>query len=261
MRMYAINAEERAKNAERAQRFAAPVQRVEGKPMVFLAGDSTCKNGSGNGGNGQWGWGSFFQEYLNDQVVVENDAVGGLSSRTFFNNNWVTLRDKIQKGDYVLIQFGHNDIAPLNTGRARGTLSGTGSEKQTVVMEKHGGPEDVYSYGHYVRMMVRQTKLRGGIPIILSPTPQNRWASKKSVNRFADTYNAWCKEVAEQEGVIFLDINELAGQEYDKIGQQAAQGDYFADSVHTREKGARMYCETIAKALKASKSPLAKYVK
>lgn len=261
MRMYAINAEQREKQASMMSRFGAPVQRVEGKPMVFLAGDSTCKNGSGTGSNKQWGWGSFFQEYLSDQVVVENDAVGGLSSRTFYNNNWVTLRDKIQKGDFVLIQFGHNDMAPLNTGRARGTLNGTGPEKQTVVMEKHGGPEDVYSYGHYVRMMVRQTKLRGGIPIVLSPTPQNRWESKKSVQRFDETFNAWCKEVAEQEGVVFLDINELAGQAYDKMGQAAAQKDYFADSVHTLEKGARLYCETIAEALKASKSPLGKYVK
>lgn len=262
MRMYAIQAEQRAQQAGRMQGFTrGGVQRVEGKPMVFLAGDSTCKNGTGNGASKQWGWGSFFQEYLTDQVVVENDAVGGLSSRTFFNNNWPALRDKIQKGDYVLIQFGHNDMAPLNTGRARGTLSGTGAEKQTVVMEKHGGPEDVYSYGHYVRMMVRQTKIRGGIPIVLSPTPQNRWANSKSVNRFADTYNAWCKEVAEQEGVVYIDVNELAGQAYDKMGQKAAQADYFADSVHTLEKGARLYCETISEALKASKSPLGKFVK
>lgn len=264
MRMYALNAQQRGQAGPGGRpmgMFGPQTKREEGKPMVFLAGDSTCKNGRGTGDNGQWGWGSFFQEYLNDKVVVENDAVGGLSSRTFFNNNWTTLRDKIQKGDFVLIQFGHNDVAPLNTGRARGTLNGTSAEKQTVVMEKHGGPEDVYSYGHYVRMMVRQTKLRGGIPIILSPTPKNSWADKNSVRRYDDTFNAWCKEVAEQEGVLYLDINELASQAYDKMGQQAAQKDYFADSVHTLEKGARLYCETIADAIKASKSPLAKYVK
>jgi len=236
-------------------------QRQEGKPMVFLAGDSTCKNGRGTGDRGQWGWGSFFGEYMSDKVVVENDAVGGLSSRTFFNNNWGKLRDKIKEGDYVLIQFGHNDQSPLNTGRARGTLSGISDAPERVVMEKDGSSEDVYSYGHYIRTMIRQTKMRGGIPIVLSPTPGNRWSEGGTVNRFKDSYNSWCKSVAEEEGVLFIDANELIAREYDKIGKEKAQAEYFADSVHTLEKGARLYCTTIASALKNSGSSIAKYVK
>ena len=152
-------------------------------------------------------------------------------------------------------------MAPLNTGRARGTLDGTSDECQTVVMEKNGGPEDVYSYGHYIRMMIRQTRMRGGIPAVLSPTPQNRWASDTSVERFDKTFNAWCKEVAAQEGVEYIDFNELAAAQYDAIGKQKAQADYFADSVHTLEAGARMYCRTLADALKSSGSPLAAYIK
>ncbi len=248
--------------AQGAMRFAAPGSaRQEGKPMVFLAGDSTCKNGSGNGSNGQWGWGSFFGEYLNDQVVVENDAVGGLSSRTFYNNNWKNMLKAIRPGDYVLIQFGHNDQAPLNTGRARGTLDGTGDEKQTVVMEKHGGPEDVYSYGHYIRMYVRQAKMRGAIPIVLSPTPQNSWSGENAIARFDEKFNKWCREVAEQEGVEFLDMNDLAADEYEKIGKAKAQADYFADSVHTTETGAKFHCEVIVAGLKQIGSQLAQYAK
>lgn len=239
----------------------AQSSRQEGKPMLFLAGDSTCRNGRGTGDNGQWGWGSFFAEYMNGDIVVENDAVGGLSSRTFFNNNWARLRDNIQPGDFVLIQFGHNDLSPLNTGRARGTLKGTSDEAQTVVMEKNGGPEEVYSYGHYIRMMVRQTLLRGGIPVILSPTPQNSWEAEDSIRRFSGSFNAWCAEVAGEEGVSFIDLNELIAKEYDKIGKSVAQEEYFADSVHTREAGARLYCTVLANALKAAGLPLGEYVK
>ena len=152
-------------------------------------------------------------------------------------------------------------MAPLNTGRARGTLNGVGPEYQTVVMEKNGAPVDVYSYGHYVRMMVRQAKMRGGIPIVVSPTPQNRWESNHKVQRFNETFNAWCEQVAKEEGVVYINVNELAGTAYDKMGKAAAQKDYFADSVHTFEAGARLYCKTLADALKASKSPLGKYVK
>ena len=238
---------------------AAAVERKEGKPMIFLAGDSTCKNGRGTGDNGQWGWGSFFGEYMKD-AVVDNEAVGGLSSRTFYNNRWPSVRDNIQEGDYVLIQFGHNDSSPINTGRARGTIKGTSSEGQSFVMEKNGGPEEVYSYGEYLRLMVRQTKMRGGIPVILSPTPQNRWGEDGKIERFEDSYNAWCRTVAQEEGVSFIDANELIGREYDRLGKDKAQ-EYFADVVHTHEGGARLYCTVISQALKGSDNSISKYVK
>lgn len=259
--MLKLYANKPAQQQGRPGMMAQQVARQEGKPMVFLAGDSTCKNGRGTGDNGQWGWGSFFQEYVTADAVVDNQAVGGLSSRTFYNNMWPQLRDRIQPGDFVLIQFGHNDVAPLNTGRARGTLDGTSDECQTVVMEKNGGPEDVYSYGHYIRMMIRQTKMRGGIPVVLSLTPQNRWASDTSIERFDKTFNVWCEEVASQEDVVYIDLNELAAAQYDAIGMQKAQAEYFADAVHTQESGARLYCRTLAEALKSSGSPLASYIK
>ena len=241
--------------------FATQTPREDGKPMIFLAGDSTCKNGRGTGDNGQWGWGSFFAEYVNDGATVENDAVGGLSSRTFFDSRWPEVRDRIREGDFVLIQFGHNDRSPLNTGRARGTLSGTSDEPETVVMEKNGAPQDVYSYGHYIRMMIRQTKMRGGIPVVLSPTPLNSWKDSRSISRYDDSYNAWCREVAAEEGVAFIDFNELAAAKYEQMGKKTAQDEYFADSVHTREKGARMYCEILAAALKDAGLPVAAYIK
>ena len=227
--------------------------------MVFLAGDSTCN--SGMGGNMR-GWGSFFNEYLTDAVTVENDAVAGLSSRTFFTGGqWARIRDNVQKGDFVLIQFGHNDMSPLGTGRARGTVDGTSDEPQRVVMERDGSSQDVYSYGHYLRMKVRQAKMRGAIPIVVSPTPQNRWNGEKKIERFTDTYNAWSRQIAQEEGVTFIDLNEIIAAEYEKIGRTKAQKEYFVDAVHTYEAGARLYDELLAKALKEQNTPLAKYVK
>ena len=236
-------------------------RRQEGKPVVFLAGDSTCANGFGNDPNSLWGWGSFFGEYLTDAISVNNMAVSGLSSRTYFDNGqWGRLRDGIQQGDFVIIQFGHNDMSPLGTGRARGTMDGVSDTPQNVVMEKDGSHQDVYSFGHYIRMMVRQAKLRGATPIIVSPTPQNRWDGGR-IQRFTQTYNAWCREVAQQEGVAFVDLNDICATEYDKMGRSKAEKEYFADVVHTREHGARFYCELLSKALKEQNTPLAGYVK
>ncbi|MFV0312807.1 MAG: SGNH/GDSL hydrolase family protein, partial [Dysgonomonas sp.] len=102
--------------------------------MIFLIGDSTVKNGRGKGDGGQWGWGSFFQQFFDTtRISVENHALGGRSSRTFFTEDlWNKVLPGIRKGDYLFIQFGHNDGGPLNTGRARASLNGTGDESQVV---------------------------------------------------------------------------------------------------------------------------------
>lgn len=240
---------------------AAPaIERDGDKPVVWLAGDSTCADGRGNDPNSVWGWGSFFGEYMSPEVEVKNQAVSGLSSRTYFNSRWANIRDNIRPGDFVLIQFGHNDTSPINSGRARGTMAGTDDAPQTFVMEKDGSPEVVYSYGHYLRMMIRQAKMRGATPIVVSPTPQNRWERGK-IHRFTDSYNAWCRQVASEEGVAFVDFNEIAAARYEQIGQATAGRDYFVDVVHTPEKGARFYCELLARALRDQNTPLAKYAK
>ena len=236
-------------------------ERVKGKPMVILAGDSTCKTGNGTGQGNQWGWGSYLADYLTDAVTVENDGAGGRSSRTYYNTIWKEVRNGIQKGDFVFINFGHNDPYPLGTGRARGTLDGTGEEMQTVTMERNGGPEDVYTYGHYIRMMVRQAKMRGAHVIVMSPSSKNTWEGENKVSRFTDTYAAWARTVAEEEKVEYIDLNELTSAAFEQIGRTVATREYFAGGVHTTEKGARMYDEIICNALKQNKSPLAKYVR
>ncbi|MBP3356671.1 MAG: glycoside hydrolase family 88 protein [Rikenellaceae bacterium] len=242
---------------------AAGESRQEGKPVVFLIGDSTCKNGRGTGDGGQWGWGSFFGEYIDsDKATVENHAVGGLSSRTFYTGgNWANVLSGLRKGDFVIIQFGHNDGGSLNTGRARASIKGSDDTVERVVMEKDGSSQDVYTFGRYIRMFVRQAKHRGAIPVVLSHTPANRWQGEKSIARCTDTYAKWSKEVAEQEGVLYIDLNDLSAQECEKMGKSAAQKEIFVDSVHTTEKGARMNCEALIKGLKAAGAPLVEYAK
>ena len=245
------------KNSTPASRPAVSgLRRQDGKPVLFLVGDSTCAEANGK----TRGWGQYFGEYMNDDIVVFNRAIGGLSSRTYFNRTWSEVLSQFQEGDYVIIQLGHNDTAPLNTGRARGTLSGTGDEPTTVVMEKNGGPEVVYSYGNYIRRMIRQAKMRGVTPIVLSPTSINRWTEEGKMNTYGTTYQKWSREVAQQEGVEFVDVHEICTKAYEQMGQEKAQ-EYLADSVHTFEKGAKFYCEKTVQGLKSINSVLAKYVK
>lgn len=234
----------------------------ENAPVLFMIGDSTMKNGSGKGDNGQWGWGSFFEQYFDTtRISVENHALGGRSSRTFYTEGlWDKVLPGIKEGDYLFIQFGHNDGGSLNTGRARASLKGTGNESETVIMERHGGPEEVFTFGHYLRIYIRQAKARGANIIVLSPTPNNRWANGK-MYRLNETYGKWSKEIAEQEGVAYIDMNELTAKKFEEMGEEKAK-DYFKDSVHTTYEGALMNCESGIEGLSQLRNcDLIKYIK
>lgn len=220
------------------------------KPLVLYIGDSTVKCGRGEGEKNMWGWGSFLGLYLDStKVTSENWALGGRSSRTYFTEGlWDKVAPGIRKGDYLLIQFGHNDGGPLNTGRARASLKGTGNETETVVMERDGRKEEVRTFGAYLRMYVRQAKAKGATVVLLSPTPGNRWNGTQ-LKRYTDTYAKWAREVAEQEGAFFIDLNKLSADKLEPLGEEKAAA-YFVDGVHNTREGAIMNCETIRDAIR-----------
>lgn len=242
--------------------IVAGQSRKKNKPIVFYIGDSTVKCGRGEGENGMWGWGTFFGNFLDStQVSSENWALGGRSSRTYFTEGlWDKVLPGIQKGDYLLIQFGHNDGGPLNTGRARASLKGIGSETQTVIMERDGRKEEVRTFGAYLRMYVRQAKAKGATVILVSPTATNRWKEGK-IRRYDDMYAKWAKEVAEQEAVFFIDLNKLSADKLEPMGEAKAAA-YFVDGVHNTKAGALMNCESLREGiLGLTNCDLKKYLK
>lgn len=232
------------------------------KPIIFTIGDSTVKCGGGQGEGGMWGWGSFFEAFFDTtHVTVENHALGGRSSRTYYTEGrWDYVLPAIQKGDFVIIDFGHNDGGPLNTGRARASLPGTGEESQTVVMERHGGKEEVFTFGHYLRVYIRQAKAKGATVIVTSHTPGNRWTETGTIRRCDETYGKWSKEVARQEGVYYIDLNEITARKYEAAGKEKTSG-YFIDGVHNTKEGAIMNAESVMEGLKQTDCPLKQYIK
>ncbi|MDD2525988.1 MAG: rhamnogalacturonan acetylesterase [Bacteroidales bacterium] len=229
---------------------AGKTRKNESAPVLFLIGDSPMKNGTGTGEGKMWGWGTFFGKFFYDnQISVENHALGGRSSRTFITQGlWANVLSGIQKGDYLMVQFGHNDGGPLNTGRARASLKGIGEESQTVVMEATGKEETVYTFGHYMRQYIREAKAKGAIVIALSLTPGNRWTGDK-MNRCDSTYGLWTKQSAEQEGVFYFDMNDIIARKFEAMGQEAASA-YYADGVHTLYNGAILNCISALEGLK-----------
>lgn len=254
--IFAINTSGRSDAPAGSSRVA------ENAPVVFVIGDSTMKNGSGKGDGGQWGWGNFFEWFFDtDRISVENRALGGRSSRTYYTEGlWDKTLAGIKKGDYLFVQFGHNDGGPLNTGRARASLKGIGDESQTVIMERHGGPEEVFTFGHYLRIYVRQAQARGAHVILLSPTPGNSWQDGKII-RNDQTYGKWSREIADQEGIPFIDMNDITARKLEAMGPDATAS-LFADRVHTTFDGAIMNCKSAIEGIVQWKDyPLNKYVR
>lgn len=220
-------------------------------PTLFLIGDSTVRNGRGDGEGGQWGWGDELPFWLaTEKINVVNRAIGGLSSRTFLTQgHWQRVLDLLKPGDFVLLQFGHNDGGPLNdTSRARGTIKGTGEESETIDNLLTGRRETVHTYGWYLRHYIREARAHGARPIVCSPVPRKRWTDDK-IARGQGGYGDWARTVAEEEAAAFIDLGELIAARYDELGPEAVDA-MFADAhTHTSLAGARLGAAVVATAL------------
>ena len=248
-------------NKARTARPIAGSSRVGNNPVLFLVGNSTMRTGTmGNGDNGQWGWGYFMGEYFDpEKITVENHALGGMSSRTFYTKLWDDVKKGIRPGDWVIIELGHNDNGPYDSGRARASIPGTGTDSIEVTIKETGVKETVYSYGEYLRRYIRETRALGGKPILFSLTPRKAWDDKaqKHITRCAATFGGWAKEVAQQENVPFVDLNDITARKFETFGPGKVEYMFYLDRIHTSAFGARVNAESAVEGLRKSGLPLA----
>ena len=224
-------------------------------PVLFLIGNSTMRTGTlGNGNNGQWGWGYYAHEYFDPtRITVENQALGGMSSRTFYNKLWAPIRQAIRPGDWVIISIGHNDNGPYDSGRARASIPGTGCDTLNVTIKETGEKETVYTYGGYMRKYINDVRAQGGYPILMSLTPRNAYDEKGKIVRKPHTQ--WLMQVAAEEGVPFVDLNEISGKKLDVYGPWKTSYHFFLDKIHTSRFGAMMNARSAAEGIMASHNP------
>jgi lysophospholipase L1-like esterase len=234
---------------------------VQQKPTIYLIGDSTVDNGSGN--NGLWGWGKFFDRFFDTtRIDIKNYAQGGTSARTFQTNGiwdkkinkrgmWDTVYAKLKKGDYLIIQFGLNDAGKIDdSARARGTLHGIGEDSTIIYNAVTKQQETVYSFGWYLRNFIRQAKSKGVSVIVCSSIPRNIWKEGKIVqgeNGFA----SWALEVATKEKVYSIDLNKKIAEKYDSLGEELVtkQFHFGADNTHTTEPAAILNASLVVKGI------------
>jgi rhamnogalacturonan acetylesterase len=228
----------------------------EGPPTLWLIGDSTMQNGSGKGESGLWGWGAPIAAMFDrTNLGVKNCARGGRSSRTFLTEGlWDKVLREMQSGDFVMMQFGHNDGGPLSGPKARASIKGNGDATQEVMREDSDRKEAVHSYGWYLRRYIADTEAKGAIPIVLSPIPRNIWKDGK-VARASNDYGKWAAEAAKAGGAFFIDLNEIVARHYEAEGPEKVLAQYFTakDHTHTNAAGAKLNAECVMTGLRELK--------
>jgi lysophospholipase L1-like esterase len=228
-------------------------------PTIFVVGDSTANNHA----NGGLGWGDPFIDYFDKaRANILNRARGGRSSRTFITEGlWDKVLSEMKRGDFVLIQFGHNDGGAINDAtRARGSLPGTGEETQEIDNLLTRQHEVVHSFGWYMRKMIEDTKAKGAVPIVLSLTVRNIWKDGH-IERGPGQFGQWAAEVANSEKVMFVDLTKLIADKYEQLGEEKVKVLFATDHTHTSPAGAELNASLVVAGLQTLKGkPLSRYL-
>lgn len=174
------------------------------KFTIFLIGDSTMANKKLEGGNPERGWGAVLPGFFSDDVVIENHAVNGRSSKSFIDENrWEKVRSKIKKGDYVFIQFGHNDAKP--------------DEK------RHTDPGSTFDDN--LRRFVDETRQMGGIPVLFNSIVRRNFVNDTLTDTHGE-YRDVPRRIAQEMNVPFIDHNTLTHNWVAPLGDEASRA-YF----------------------------------
>lgn len=210
---------------------ALPARRRGKRPTVHLLGDSTMQTY-----DPYWmpqaGWGQFFERFLSDRVLVDNRSIGGRSSRSFLEQGRLdeVLR-RVRPGDYVYVQFGHNDAT-------------------STVPDRYTPPED---FREYLRTYIEGTRQRGGEAIVVTPVSRRDYDADTGL--FAVSFPEYVEaaiSIADELDAPLVDLSASSRAFLDELGPEGAKGVFLhadagvypnrpggvADDTHFQEYGA-----------------------
>ncbi len=248
----------------------------EKKTTIFIIGDSTAANKDISGGKQERGWGMALSCYFDDNIVVDNHAVNGRSSLSFINEGrWDKVLEKMKPGDFVIIQFGHNDEKPK--------------------ADRHTDPGSTFDYN--LAKFVRETREHGGIPVLMNcvvrrnffvNVPENDDDEKLRTTTFKDgvkmvegdtlidthgLYRIAPRDVAQRMNCHFVDANRITHELEQGLGTEASKKLHMwflpgeepsvpngrQDNTHYNVHGAHVVARLLADALCEEVPLLKKY--
>lgn len=224
--------------------FTGPQENI----TVYLIGDSTMSVKDPRA-YPETGWGMPFANFFERSVKIDNRAKNGRSTRTFISENlWEQVKNSLLPGDYVFIQFGHNDEVKEKTDR-------------------YTTPDQ---YRANLIRFVTESKAKNAIPILLTPVSRRKFENGQAVQTH-EIYSAIVRQTAKELGVAMLDIDarsrellQTFGTDDSKLlylqlepGEHPNYPDGKIDNTHFNELGARKIAQLVLAELKAQNIPLA----
>ncbi len=219
---------------------------------IYMIGDSTMANKSERS-IPEYGWGQVLQNFFNDSIVVDNHAKNGRSSKSFIDEGrWEKVITQVQKGDYVIIQFGHNDEKPDSA--------------------RYTSPFGTYKKN--LKKFINETKEKGGIPILCTSIVRRHFNKDGTLKNTHGDYLSAVKQVAEETGVYFIDMEAKTKKLVEKMGPEKSKQIYLfiepgiyplrpggkEDSTHLCQLGAFTVAGLAVTGMKELDIPVARYL-
>jgi lysophospholipase L1-like esterase len=228
-----------------------PVEKIANGelPTFHIVGDSTVK--SGGTGAGLWGWGERITPFFDTtKINVVNHAIGGRSARTFYTEGrWQKVLDAIKPGDFVIVQFGHNDQGRIGDPAMKGRPDGKGIGDETVEDTKADGSKElVHTFGWYMAKFTTDAQAKQATVILVSPIPHKQsWENGRDFTNIA----LWDSQVAQAHNALYFDLTMVVTAAYKKEGAEKV-ATYFADKgTHTSDIGAQFNAARVIAGLKS----------
>ncbi|AKD03743.1 rhamnogalacturonan acetylesterase [Pontibacter korlensis] len=221
---------------------------------LFLIADSTVADKPYAKGNPEKGWGQVFPLYLKEGIKVENHAVNGRSTKSFRDEGrWDKVLKNIKKGDYVIIEFGHND-------------------QKSEDPKRYAAPET--DYRKNMERYIVETRAKGGIPVLATPIVRRKFENGQLVDTHGK-YPDVVRAVAAEQNVPLLDLEKRTRELVSRYGEERSKdlflhlepGEYESlpegrqDDTHLSAYGAFRVSDLVAEEMRTALPEVAKFLK
>lgn len=229
-------------------------------PTLFLVGDSTM-----NSGAPLRGWASEVSQFFDtSKLNVINRAIGGRSSKTFITEGkWDRVLSELKPGDFVVIQFGHNDAGRYDDPASKGRPSLKGEDDATATLTLPDGTQQtIHTFGWYLRKYGSDAKAKGATVFFCSMVPHKDWSPEnKIIRNERQSFIPWTKNAAAATGAYFIDLNEISAEALEHLGPEKVEPLFGDKRTHSTPAGAKLNAQSFIAGLKAlGSNPLAQYL-
>jgi lysophospholipase L1-like esterase len=215
---------------------ALTIEKAGNLPTIYIAGDSTSTD---QGMEPYNSWGQMITAFFKPEVAMANNGESGETARSFIRENrFAKIMSVIKPGDYLLVQFGHNDQK-----------------------EKGEGVGAFTAYKATLKQFVTEARRHGATPVLITSMNRRTFDADGKITNSLGDYPAAMRQLAEEEKVPLIDLNAMSKTLYEAFGPEAS-GKLFApgDGTHHSDYGSYEMAKCVALGIKETKLPVAKYL-